>query len=352
MGATISTTNPADFANRVQTLFNPKLLDALKYNLVIADYGQQGKFNAISTTIRFFRPRPANTSGVGAITEGTTPANLTEVGVGYIDVPLSQRGALAKVTDIVLATDLLNTVALYTKTMGADAALDLDTVCRNALVTGLNDSNSTYNSPIQFYFERFAGVTNTGTSSTDFSTLAGLSKSNGKHTRATHLGCITTLKAAKVPMINGKFVAVVPPQIMHDMRQDTTWVSGAVFDVGALWKNGQMMLDGAVFVEATNPFSEYNTYKTLSTSDAGNGLIFSTIYLGESAFGVPQLANDRAGSSPMGPKLIILAQPDKQDPLNLLTTIGWKTLYGAKAFITNVTAEVPRYVLLRTKSTF
>ncbi len=347
MGALVTSSNPADFSNRTQTYFNPKLLASLLYNLVLAEYGQKGKFPAIGTSIRFFRPRAANTSGVGTIAEGTTPTNLTETAVGYVDVALAQRGALAKITDIVQAIDLLNTVQVYVKTMGLDAALDLDTVIRNSLITGLANSNGTYTR----YFERFCGVSNTGNSANDFATQAALSKSNAKHTRANHLGAITTLKAAKVPMINGKYVAVVPPEIMHDMRQDTTWVSAAVYDVGTLWKNAQMVLDGAVFVEATNAFAEYATYGTAG-ADAGNGLIYSMFYLGADAFGIPELANDKAGSSAYGPKLIILAQPDKADPLNLVVTIGWKCFYGAAPLITNVAGEQPRYVIVRAKSTF
>src|SRR5207302_2002202 len=105
MGALVSTSNPADFANRTQTFFNPKLLEALLFKLVLAEYGLRGKYPAIGTTIRFFRPRAANTTNVGALVEGTAPAGLTEAAVGYVDIALSQRGALAKVTDIVQAID-------------------------------------------------------------------------------------------------------------------------------------------------------------------------------------------------------------------------------------------------------
>ena len=54
----------------------------------------------------------------------------------------------------------------------------------------------------------------------------------------------------------------------------------------------------------------------------------------------------------------MLAQPDKADPLNLLTTIGWKAFYGAKLLIattdgtTPASWEKPRALVLRTKSTF
>ena len=361
MGALVSSSQ-TDFGYRLQTYFNPKLLEALTYELHLAEYGLRGKYPAHGTSIRFFRPRAAsaanvaviNAEGAGATHPGTS--GLTEVAVGYIDVPLSQRGALAKVTDIVQAIDLLNTVALYVKTMAADAALDLDTVIRNALIVGLSDSNVKFGA---WRFERFAGVTNTVDSSDDFATHLALNQSQGKITRLAHIGCVTQLKAAKVPTINGKYVAIVSPQVVHDMRQDTTWVSGAVYDVGTLWKRAAMMLDGCVFVESMNPWIENDTYATYGATDTGTaGLIYSTFYLGEGAFGVPELANDKAGSNPYGPKLMILAQPDKADPLNLVVTIGWKAYWGCKPLIattdgsTPATGEVPRYVILRSKSTF
>jgi len=358
MGALVTTSNPTDFAGRLQTYFNPKLLKSLQDELHLAEYGLKGKYPSNGTSIRFFRPRTASRASVVTVSEGTTPTNLTEVAVGYIDVALTQRGALAKITDIVQAVDLLNTVQTYVATMGADAALDLDTIIRNALVTGLNDSDATYGTA---YFERFSGVTNTGDSSDDFTTHLALTRANGKITRASHIGCVTQLKAAKVPMINGRYVAVTPAEVIHDMRQDTTWVAGAVQDVGTLWKRAQMMLDGCVIVEATNPWVEDDTYKSYDAVDSTspkNGLVFSSLYLGKDAFGVPELSNNKAGSSPYGPKMILLTAPDKADPLNLVVTVGWKAYYGAAPLIvtsdgsTVATGEVPRYIQLRSKSTF
>jgi hypothetical protein len=128
---------------------------------------------------------------VQAFTQGTAPANLTEVAIGYVDVLLKQRGALAKITDIVRAIDLLDTLDVYTKTMGADAALDFDTVCSHAICSnpGQADADGTAN-PIPVgqttmynsngSFERFAGVANTLVSATDFATLAGNTTARAK----------------------------------------------------------------------------------------------------------------------------------------------------------------------------
>lgn len=344
--AAVTTSNPADFASRIQTYFNPKLLEALDYELVLGKYGLRKSYPAQGTSIRFFRPRAANTTGVAAVAEGVTPTTLTEVAVGYVDVPLAQRGALATVTDLVQAIDLLNTVSLYVKTMGADAALDHDSVIRDALVTGLNDSDAAYGAN---YFERFGGTTNTGDSSTDFATFHALSAANAKFTRARHLANVTQLRASRVPTVGGLYPVITPPQVFMDIRQDTDWVAAATqVNNQALYKRGTIMLDGGVFVEHDNPFREGATYKTYSSTGAN----FSVMYLGADAFGCPELSNKRAGGSQMGPKISVLANADKNDPLNLKTFIAWKSYWGAKAFITNVAGEVPHYLLFRCKSTF
>src|SRR4051812_43814159 len=115
MGAAATTTNPADFASRLQKYFSRQLLKALQFNLRLGAYGQAKEVpaNSAANQIRFFRPRKANRSGVGALTEGTAPANLTEVAIGYVDATLKQRGALAKISDIVRAIDLFDTLDAY-----------------------------------------------------------------------------------------------------------------------------------------------------------------------------------------------------------------------------------------------
>lgn len=376
MGAAATTANPADFANRTQTLFNPKLLKALLNTLKLVQFGQSEGYSAIGDTIRFFRPRKASLSYINAqaltglaitplstptvLTEGVKPTNLTEVGVGYLDIKMTQRAGYAELTDRLQALDLLNTLKVYSETMGQDAALDYDTVCRNWLISGLFNSDAQDNNGNDGgFFERFAGVTNTGDSSTDYATHQGLSKANAKMTRTAHLAMITQLKASKIPKISGRYVVMTCPQVIHDVRQDTTWVQTGQYQAKEqLFKDMVIELDGGVFVEQNNPFSEAAVYGTESVTDPGDGLSWSNIYLGQGAFGIPNLTNKQAGGSQQAPKLIILNQADKADPINQKTTIGWKSFFGAGAFIatSNGTArfsgERPHYGILRTKSTF
>jgi N4-gp56 family major capsid protein len=368
------TPDPADFANRLQTYFNKDLLESLKFALVLATYGMKQSYPIHGDTIRFFRPRRANTDGLlgltanesagpgragtaTALVEATTPTRMTDVQVGHVDVQLKQRGAISSFSDITKAIDLLNTLKLHSKTLGEDAALGLDGVVRTALITGLFNSDTTFGA--LHPFERFPHITTTADSSNDYDTFkvtANVSKANGKMTRAFHLGCVTQLRKANVPTIGGNYVAVIAPEVMYDVRQDTTWVAAATqVDTQDLYKRGQIKLDGCVFVEADNASIEGDVYGTQLGATAITGTntpVYASFYLGRDAFGCVELTDKTAGGSMMGPKLIVNASPDKADPINLKTVLGWKAFFGCKALITNETGAVPHYLIARNKSTF
>jgi N4-gp56 family major capsid protein len=378
--ATITSSNPADFSNRVLSFYNKQLLQALQFNLRLSNYARQQAvpkstgFNGI----RFFRPRKANRAGVQALTEGTVPTTLTEVAVGYIDIKLKQRGALSKITDIVTATDLLDTLDVYSKTLGADAALDLESVNWHAICSkaGTADADGTAN-PIpsgqttlngsNTLFERFAGTVNTGTSTTDYDTFRQASVTSGKITRAAHLGCITQLKNYGVPMVGGKYPVVIPTPVLFDLRQDTIWTNTAQYNPDKLlfpW--AQFELDGGVFVEAMSPSSLFVEDASVAASSgygkhapsavntasaASAGAIYSTLYLGADAFGIPKMVGD-AGSDPATPSLRIVKNPDSGNPLGQFIYVGWKAYYMSALLWTSEASDVPHVVQLRTRSTF
>lgn len=399
MAATITTVAnpPNDFANRQQKYFSRELLKALIFNLKLGQFGLAKELpaNSAASTIRFFRPRRAKkgtaTSGprqlsTGSMTTGlyttdgtTLTPRTTGAPIGYVDIMLQQRGDLTDISDIVRAIDLFDTLAVNSKTMGADAALDFDFVCSHAICSqaGTADADGTAN-PIptgqttlygsNTSFERFAGVVNTLNSVNDYATLAGLSNSQGKFTRAAHIGMVTRLRGVGgvpgVPMINGKYVCQLPPEIMADLRQESTWIASAIYNnnkaAGQLDQWVEFELDGCKFVENNSPFIEsavadggagYGSYGPATGGDISKN-IYSAIYLGAEAFGVPKLSGMRAGSDPKAPSLIILDKADKADPLNQLTTLGWKAFYQAGLLWTNEATDLPHCGVLRCKSTY
>ena len=399
MAATITTiaNPPNDFANRQQKYFSRELLKALIFNLKLGQYGLAKELpaNSAASTIRFFRPRRAKkgtaTTGPRALSTGSTVTGLyttdgttltprsTGAPIGYVDIMLQQRGDLTDISDIVRAIDLFDTLSVNSKTMGADAALDFDFVCSHAICSqaGVADKDTTPN-PIptgqttlygsNTSFERFAGVVNTLNSVNDYASMAALSTSQAKFTRAAHIGMVTRLRGVSgvpgVPMINGKYVCHLPPEIMADLRQESTWIASAIYNnnraVGSLDQWVEFTLDGCNFVENNSPFIEaavadggggYGVYGPSTGNDVSKN-IYSAIYLGAEAFGVPKLSGMRAGSDPKAPSLIILDKADKADPLNQITTLGWKAFYQAGLLWTNEATDLPHCGVLRCKSTF
>lgn len=380
MAATILTTSPADFANRQQKYFSRQLLTALLFTLKLGQYGVAKELpaNMAANTIRFFRPRRAkkgtSTSGPRPLTEGTTLTPQTAgAAVGYVDCLLQQRGDLTSISDIVRAIDLFDTLGINSKTMGADAALDFDFVCSHAICSqaGTADLDGTpnpipagqttlYNSNTSF--ERFAGVVNTLNSGNDFTTLSALSNSQARISRAAHIGMVTRLKGVGgvpgVPSFGGKYKAIIAPEVMSDLRQDQTWVTAATYNntnkIGIdQWV--EFTLDGCDFIEAQSPFMETAGHYGVYSPDAGGVIannIYSNLYLGQDFFGVPKLSGMRAGSDPKAPSLIVLDKPDKADPLNQITTLGWKAFYSAVLLWTNEASDLPHGGILRTKTTF
>ncbi len=210
-------------------------------------------------------------------------------------------------------------------------------------------------------FERFAGVPNTSNSANDFASLSGLSNSAARLTRAVALGAVTRLKgvlgAPAVPTIGGKYVCLVPPEVLQDMRQDQTWVNAAIYNNIKniqLFPWAEFELDGVVYVEHNAPFIEKKagTYGVFDTSGGVADSIYSLLYLGAEAFGVPKLSGMKAGSDPRAPSLIINDKPDKSDPLNQKTVTGWKAYYQAVLLKTNETTDQPHLVVQRVKSNF
>jgi N4-gp56 family major capsid protein len=338
--ATQTLANPADVANRLRTHFSRKLLDPIEHELVLQQFAAAPEdipANGGSKTIRFFRRRSASTTDVQALTDGTAINTFTEVASGYVDCTLAQRGEAARLSDVLQAVDIFNWMQQNVQCLSEDAALDFDTITRNAIRTGMHNSNGN--------FERFAGVTNTGNSATDFASLAALSAANANFTRTRALACATQLRKSKVPAIKGNYVAVVCPEIMHDIRLDTTWVASATNSKpDALYNKEVITLDGVRYVEGTNPFQEtaYGTY-------AGAGTVFSAWFLGRQAFGCPKLS--KLGN-PLKPQVIVVNTPDSANPLNQFVTLGWKAFWNACLLSTNLSGDPTRLVQFRCKSTF
>lgn len=362
--AMTTTSNPASVADRLLTYFSKKLLHVQEDELRLDQFGLQEDLpaNASSRTIRFFKPSladsglysaPTATDVVHALTEGSALANYRENAWTKVDATLKQYGAVTKISDIVTMIDAYKPIQQNIALMGRDAALHADTVVRNALVGSTHPDGST--TPLthgsngtngcELFVTADGVISNSGTSSTHFTTLSGLTQAQGKAMRLMVLGATTRLAMNKAPKLQkGKYVCLLPPQIRHDLVRDTDY-KDAFNGRGAegVYKGQMGDIDGCIFVEHTNPFIEDETYGTYdSTDNDADGLIYSTLFLGAGAFGVPKLKGTK---SPLKPQVFINDKPDKSDPLNQFVIAGWKAYYMAMGL------DSKNLVVARSKST-
>ena len=353
--AATTTVNPADFANRqYSAIFSKKLHESLKLMLVLAEYAIPWDFdtNQGSLTMRWFRPRKANTDSIEVITDGanetTTPTSRKEVAIGYGEVTLLTYGDTSEISNLTRAIDIFNTLKIHSDTMRDDLALKFDTVIRDAIVakhqgTAIKDSATGYLDK----FNRFCGIDNsTGNTSARFSAFdtASATPATTKLKRVNVAGPAAFLKRQFVPKKNGKYVCAVPPLLIGDLRNDTT-VLGAFTNVDSskLWRGGLAELDGVVFVEHDNPYRIATDFGASSaTGDKYGALMF-----GADAFVSPKLKSSELNySDPRTPKITILGNADKSDPHNLKTIISHKPMYAAASTMTNEPTDVPRHAFI------
>ena len=364
--AMTTVSNPASVADRYQTYFNKKLLHVQTDELVLDQFAVQADLPSKSSarTMRFFKPErahsqlyaaPTHANSVAALTEGVAISTYRENDWTKVDVTLKQYGEATKISDIVDMTDAFMAVKQNIELMGRDAALHADTVTRNALVGSTHPDGSTtpltHGSNGTNGCELFTTATNgvcinSGTSATNFTNLSGATQAQGSVTRMFVLMAATRLAVNKAPKLKkGRYVCVLPPQIRHDLVQDDDY-QNAFQGQGAagIYKGAMADIDGFIFVEATNPFIEDETYGTYdSTDDNADGLIYTTFFLGAGAYGVPKLAGTK---SPLKPQVFINDKPDKSDPLNQFIIAGWKAYYMA------IGLDSLNIVAGRSKSTF
>jgi N4-gp56 family major capsid protein len=123
-------------------------------------------------------------------------------------------------------------------------------------------------------------------------------------------------------MFGSYYGALISPYPGMDFKRDTTWTSANQYsNISELWRGEIGRWFGFRFVETTQPGRE----DTDGTENRTSGNVFHTLFFGRNAFGHTELqgANQR---------LIYVNQgPDKKDPLDMYTIVGWKQIFAIKA---------------------
>ena len=147
------------------------------------------------------------------------------------------------------------------------------------------------------------------------------------------LDAMTLLKINRAPKINGKYVAIMPPQGTRDVMNNSEFREVVRQNYAdKIFKGEVGDYYGLRIIEGTNPFQEDETEGTFAStfSTAGSnttGLIYSTIITGKSAYGAVNMA--KMGASLNKPRMIVVDKPDSGNLLGQYIYVGWKAYWGS-----------------------
>ena len=307
--AEVQTTTAEGLSAEMKTFYDMTLIDEASANLVHDQFGQKRSVPANGGKVIEFRKFAALDKALTPLTEGVTPAGQ-RMEVSTVTAELSQYGDYITQTDMLELTALDNTILEATKLLGRQAGLTLDTVVRNILHSG---TNVTYCPKVENGVE------------TPITSRADLGENCQLTVDVVHQ-VVAKLRAQNAPTIGGKYVAIVHPYVAYDLMRDPEWIASHQYaDPKAIFEGEIGELGGVRFVQTT----EAKVYE---------GGIFGSLFLGDGAYGVSELAGG-------GLQTIVKQKGSagSADPLDQRSSVGWKAVKTAEILIPAYMVRVESY---------
>jgi N4-gp56 family major capsid protein len=125
-----------------------------------------------------------------------------------------------------------------------------------------------------------------------------------------------TLKKNKVkPVIGGKYVVFISPDITFDLLDDAKFIKA--YEIA---QNNKPFIDGEIADVYGIKFVEVENWKVFAGAGASGANVHSSVMIGEEAYGVTKIQ----GEGDVQTIIKALGSSGTADPLNQRQTIGWK----------------------------
>lgn len=274
-----------------KAFYDRVLLERMTPNLVYLKYGQRRSVPQNEGDTACFRRFECLQPATTALTEGTTPAG-TSLTVTKVEATVQQYGDYVTISDKLSETGVDPVLTEAAEVLGDQAALTVDTLVRNAIVSGCTN-------------RQYAG----GATSASAITATGLLNSNEIKKAVRSLR-----KNNAHPMADGYYVGIVDPETAYDLQADSLWQDISKYNGGEAIMKGEIgRLHGVRFVRSSNVVID----ETTNT----NGALHETMILSKDAYGVPELE-----ASGCRPRIIVknFGSAGSADPLDQRATAGWK----------------------------
>ena len=288
-----------DLSPEMKEYYNTQLIRLAEPELRYKKFAKKVSMPKNNGKIVTFRKWTSFGKALTPLEEGVTPVG-NKLNVTEISAEIGQYGDYTTVSDMLELTAVDNVIMETTQLHASQAAITLDTLCRNEVMTGTN---------VVYAPEADGTVIN----------------SRGNITAT----CILTpdivakvaakLKANNAPKIDGYYIAIVHPFVAYDLMRNEEWVEAHKYENSVAIFDGEIgKMHGVRFVES----SEAKIWK-----DSGVA-VFGTIFFGEGAYGDIELDG--------GSLEVIVKQKGSAgtaDPLNQRGSVGWKANDANKILI-------------------
>ena len=288
-------------APEMKVFYDTQLLENARVEQFYAQFGKkQGLPKNGGKSVEW---RKFNTfAKASQLVEGVIPTGQ-KFGVAALTGAIDQYGTYTAVSDVLEMRAVDDIILGATEEMGASAAETQETLIRDGLLVGTN----------VVYCDNINGSTVTQPTAP---AQMGASATNGwaKLTPDMVNRVVTKMKKARVPRINGKYVAVVHPSVAYDLRSSDEWIEVHKYAATTQIFNGEIgELHGCRFIEDSfAPVLGGSTYK-----NKDNTVTYATYFFGKDAFGI---IDPEGGALQM----IIHGKDEVGGPLNQFSTIGYK----------------------------
>lgn len=279
-----------DLAPEMKIFYDKNLIRLAEPQLVHDQFGQKRPIpggNGKTIEFRKFNALPAVPENMELV-EGITP-NGQVYGVTAITAVVKQYGGYITLTDMLNLTGYDNNMQEVMKLLASQAGRVSDTITRDILQTGTN---------VQYANNKTARTGTGGLASGDNLKIEDIKKA------------VRFLRRNNAETINGDYVAIVHPDVVYDLMNDTEWVDANEYAGSARIFSGEVgKMYGVRFVQST----QAKIYKPASLP------IYGTLVLAQNAFGVTSINGG-------GIETIVkqLGSGGTADPLNQRSTCGFK----------------------------
>ena len=287
----------------LKTFYDTELLENARVDLYYAQFAKKQKLPANhGTSVEW---RKWNTfAKAGKLQEGVIPTGQ-KFGMSTKRGSIDQYGTYTSVTDKLELRAYDDVILGATEEMGASAAETQETLIRDALLVNTN----------VLYCDNVNIADGTKVSTPTSPELMEASETVMSMLTSDMVAkAVTIMKKNKVPTINGKYIAVVHPSVVEDLRvNDKKWMEAHKYCASTEIFNGEIgELHGVRFIE--NVFAP--VLKGEYVNKAG-GATYATYFFGKDSFGI---------IDPEGGALEMIVKDKSQigGPLNQFSTIGYK----------------------------